>query len=437
MRRLSAAGFVLVLLFLTSCKTTAPPPPVSTIPPEERAFLLDPTVSAPSVEPILRTRIQEAYGSWALGRRPAEVRLAAEKILASAPGLPAALVLLAQAEYLDGQYAAVVERMRPLLVEQPAYAAAVLLAGRSLERLGDSAAAYEIYSKLADLDATCAAKASELKVPLIRDLTAKAKEAVASARLEDALSLLARLETLAPGQKANLEIRLEIHRARNETREELALLRQLAPIDGSRPLRERLGHLEVEMGDVKAGLEVFEALLRDSPGDPDLVAQVDRAKFRWRLERLPQRIRTIARKAELSRADLASLLFWLLPQVQHSPAVDPPIASDILNHPAQQEILRVTDLELMEVDETLHRFNPEAASSRRAALAAVLALLSQQDVPCVAGEPLAKDARAWVCRKGVECGLLGDESQCLPGTPISGTEAVDLLKACLDRLGNS
>lgn len=437
MRRLSAAGFLVVLLFLVSCKTTAPPPPVSTIPPEERAFLLDPTVSAPSVEPILRTRIQEAYGSWSLGRRPAEVKLTAEKILASAPGLPAATVLLAQAEYLDGQYAAVVERLRPLLVEQPAYAAAALLAGRSHEKLGDSAAAYEVYSKLADLDATSAAKAAELKAPLVQDLTATAKEAVAGGRLEEALALLARLESLAPGQKANLEIRLEIHRARNETREELALLRQLAPVDGSRLVRERLGHLEVEMGDVKAGLEIFESLLRESPGDSALAVQVDRAKFRWRLERLPQRIRNIARKAELSRADLASLLFWLLPQVQHSPAVDPPIASDILNHPAQQEILRVTDLELMEVDETLHRFNPDAVSSRRAALAAILALLAQQDVPCVAGEPLAKDARAWVCRKGVECGLLGDESQCQPGTPISGTDAVDLLKACLDRLGNS
>lgn len=437
MRRLSAAGFLVVLLILASCKTAAPPPPVSTIPPEERAFLLDPTVSAPSVEPILRTRIQEAYNSWSLGRRPAEVRLTAEKILASAPDQPAAVVLLAQTEYLEGRYAAVVERLNPLLAEQPAYAAAVLLAGRSLERLGDIAAALETYNKVADLDSTSAAKTAELKVSLVQNLTADARAAVADGRIDEALELLARLELLAPAQRPNFEIRLEIHRARNETREELALLRQLAPIDGSRPTRERLGQLEVEMGDVKAGLEIFEALLRESPGDPELLAQVDRAKFRWRLERLPQRIRTIARKPELTRADLASLLFWLLPQVQHSPAVDPPIASDILNHPAQQEILRVTDLELMEVDETLHRFNPDAVSSRRAALAAILALLAQQDVPCVAGEPLAKDARAWVCRKGVECGLLGDESQCQPGTPISGTDAVDLLKACLDRLGDS
>ncbi len=92
-------------------------------------------------------------------------------------------------------------------------------------------------------------------------------------------------------------------------------------------------------------------------------------------------MQAIARKSELTRADLASLLFWLLPPVQHSPAVDPPIASDILNHPAQQEILRVTDLELMEVDETLHRFNPDATSSRRATLAALLAVLAQQRLP--------------------------------------------------------
>jgi tetratricopeptide (TPR) repeat protein len=437
MRRLPAAGFLLVLLVIASCKTAAPPPPRPTIPPEEREFLLNPTVAAPSVEPFLHARIEEAYRSFDQGRSPAEVEAVARKILEAAPGVPSALVLLAQTEYLTGQYQAVVERLRPLLEEQPAYVAAAVLAGRSYERLGDELAAFEAYRGVAELDRVAGARAAELRRKAVELMTAEARQAAGESRYEDAEAILARVDALAPGLKSSLEIRLEIHRGRNQVREELAVLRQLAHLDSSRTVRERLGQLEVDIGDVKAGLEVFEALLREQPGDAGLLAQVDRAKFRWRLERLPARVRAIARKAELTRADLASLLYWLLPPVQHSPVVDPPIAGDILNHPAQQEILRVTDLGLMEVDETLHRFNPDGASNRRATLAALLALLARQRLPCVAGESLAKDARAWVCRKSVECGLLGDESRCQPGSPISGTDAVDLLKACLDRLGDS
>lgn len=436
MRRLSAAGLVFVLLILAGCKTAAPPPPETTIPPEERAFLLDPTVSAPSVEPALRAQIQEAFRSLDLGRSAAEVEAIARKMLASAADNPAALVLLAEAEFLSGRFREAADRLGPLLANHPSYTAAGLLAARSLEKLEAKFAAFEVYHRFSETEPIAAAKASELAAAAIDLLAEKARAAVAEGQLEEADKILSRLDSLSPHHRRSLEIRLEIAKVRGQPREELAILRQLAPMDSGNGYRERLGNLEVELGDVKAGLEILESLLRAEPSNADFAAQVDRAKFRWRLERLPKRVQNLVRKPELTRADLATLIFWLLPQVQHSPAVDPPISSDILNHPAQQEILRVTDLDLMEVDETLHRFNPDVATSRRATLAALLAVMAQQGVPCVAGEPLARDARAWVCRKSVECGLLREESQCQPGTSISGTDAVDLLKDCLDHLGD-
>lgn len=436
MRRF-AAGALLLLPLLVSCKTAAPPTPVPTIPPEERAFLLDPTVSAPSGDASFEQQVEAAYRSFDAGRPTREVAALAQKLLAASPDAPSALVLLAQSEYLEGRYRDAAERLRPVLAAHPGYAAAALVAGRSRERLGENLAAFEAYRGAADLDATAASKTAELTRSAVDSLAVEARQAAAGGRFEEAESILTRIDSLAPGLRSSLEVRLVIARGRRQNREEMALLRQLARLDNSREVRERLGQLEVEIGDVKAGLEALESLLREYPGDRSLTAQVERAKFRWRLERLPPRVQAIARKSELTRADLASLLYWLLPPVQHSPTVDPPIASDILNHPAQQEILRVTDLELMEVDETLHRFNPDVATSRRAALAALLAVLAQQRVPCVAGEPLARDARAWVCRKGAECGLLGDESQCQAATSISGSDAVDLIKACLDQLGDS
>jgi hypothetical protein len=49
-----------------------------------------------------------------------------------------------------------------------------------------------------------------------------------------------------------------------------------------------------------------------------------------------------------------------VPQIRTARPGAAQIASDIVDHPSRDEIARVANLGLMSIDETLHRFSPNA-----------------------------------------------------------------------------
>ena len=248
---------------------------------------------------------------------------------------------------------------------------------------------------------------------------------------------------MADGARLGLERRLYFETGRRE--QELETIRLLVadglPLAEDGPtlqeLELRLGDLELEVGDVRAGMELFERLAAENPDDPVPADRVEKARFLWRLELLPPKVQEIARAQELDRADLATLLYWLFPTVRFSEADDPPIATDILDHDQREEILRVLDLGLMDVDETVHRFHPDQGATRQVLLAALLGLLQSAEppAPCVAGEPtlpVQSRSRRWICETATRCGLMTDAVECLPAAVLSGVEAVDLVRRGLN-----
>jgi hypothetical protein len=439
MRRILLYGLLGALLSIhTACRSSAPPPSPPTLPADELPFLLEPTGSYPGeVDPALRLQIKAGFDSFHQGRPPAEVERVAREILLAAPGQGAASILLAEAVYLQRRYQESGGIGRQVLSQNPDYLAAILLTARSAERLGESFESFELYRRIGHRSPVAAEKAAALMPQAVENVRGRFQAALDEQRIADAEALAVQLDTWLPDSTEALDARFRIAVAKADARTELELLRALVARQPSRSYRERQAELEVAMGDVRSGLSQLEALAREFPEDTKLPALVDRAKFRWHLERLPARVQRIARNDTLTRADLAALLYWLVPKVRYSPTIDPPIAGDILNHPGQQEILRVADYGLLEIDETLHRFNPEATASRRLSLHAALSLLAKERIPCAtAGERTAgRDARALTCRRAVECGLALDEAACLRNEAISGSEMVDILKRCLDLMG--
>jgi len=216
-----------------------------------------------------------------------------------------------------------------------------------------------------------------------------------------------------------------------------------SPAGGGRAsdeILERLGDLELEIGDVRAGLEQFEMLAERYPDAPELAEKVARAKFLWRLELLPPYVQELAKKARLNRAEFATLLYWLVPEVRYAQVSNPPIATDILDHPRREEILRVMNLGLMSIDQTLHRFAPAAPMTRVLALMALIRLLKLSDLEfsCLAEVEATALAGSWTltCRKAAQCRMIPEEADCLPAAEISGPEALDLFRRCLDLLGS-
>ena len=448
MRRLVALATLTVSFFwLIGCASSAPEGVVSRIPVSEQLYVEDPLAGYPlTVAPEIRQRLRAAFAGFDAGEALTAVAAEAEAMLAEDPSLLPAVVLRAQVDFLSRADRAAVDRLMPILDELPDYVAASLLAARAQERLGATIKAYVVFDALAPINRIAEGRAGELRAKAIEIVERRFDDALSRGRAEEASAHLELLESWALDEAVMLDLQRRFFYETGDALGELETLRRIAELASEtgeieHDPRRRLGELELEVGDVRAGMDLFEALALEYPEDPELVEQVERARFLWRLELLPPKIKDIARLPELSRADLASLLYWLFPSVRFSPVDNPPIAADILDHANREEVLRVLDLELMSVDETVHRFGPDRGATRQTALAALLTLLqtAETPAPCMDGELHAtagSRTRRWVCGKAVDCSLIAETTECLPAATLSGNEAIDLVRRCLDHIGS-
>ncbi len=432
---------------LVSCATPEVPTPVTRLVVRDDPYLLDPGASYPlaGVSELAR-RAEVAYGALRRGEELAEVETAGRDLLADDPGFHPATVLLAQVEYLRDEDDAALELLRPVVDELPGYQAAQMLLGRAAERSGDLPAAFEAFAQVApEADSAihnlAAGRARKLRPRAVETMFDRLRDAVSRGRLEDAVGYLAWLDAWDPGSREALEGTRLVAVERGDPETELAAVRRLAEQTGERQFRQREAELEVEIGDLRSGLEKLEALSREFPDDQQLVESFEQAEFLWRLRLLPPEVQDIGRKAEIDRADVSSLLYWLIPRVRYSQVTNPPIAADILDHPRREVILRVLSLGLMEIDETLHRFDPAAPARRVAVLKAQLALLdsSPQRLSCL-GDPGALELdRSWssLCGHAARCRLIPEAADCRPAASISGAEALELFRQTLNLLGSS
>jgi hypothetical protein len=145
---------------------------------------------------------------------------------------------------------------------------------------------------------------------------------------------------------------------------------------------------------------------------------------------LPKDVQDVASKPELTKADLAVLLYWLIPNVRYGRPTAGRIATDVLEHRHQEEIVRVVNLGLMDVDQTLHRFSPGAPARRSTALRSLGLVLSRfgQKLTCLSAKG--------VCETAESCGLVPPEEECRATAALTGGEAVELIRRTLKHLGS-
>ncbi len=186
------------------------------------------------------------------------------------------------------------------------------------------------------------------------------------------------------------------------------------------------------VGDPGAGLQIIQNLASDSPRDPVLAEKLEAAKFRWRVSLLPKQVQEVAAKPSLDKADLAVLLYWLVPNVRYGRPTSGRIATDVLEHRHQEEIVRVVNLGLMEVDSTLHRFSPSATVRRGTVLRSLLLALAR-----FGGKLSCQPAQGGNCDAAARCGVLAEGEECRTGSSISGGEAVELIRRALKHMGRS
>lgn len=445
-RAASRAGALLVFLWslcLGACGTQAPQAPqTQALPTEQLTWIVDPFSGYPlEADEARKAFFRTAYDELRRGGPPASAASKALGLLQDDPGYHPATVLLAQALYLQDRPAEAARQLAPVVATLPDYVPAALLHARALEETGDVAAAYRAYLDLADIQPVAAQRAMRLADPALDVMHSRFDDAMNRGRVDEAETVLDTLRSWAAEAPRTLESMRRFQVVTGDEEGELETLRQLLVIDPTPERRLRAGVLELEVGDLRSGLDALEAMDPTQlvePADRDQLAQaIDRGRFLRRLDLLPTQVRDIAELGELTRADLASLVYWLFPSVRFAPLENPPIAADILDHPYRQEILKVAAQDVMEVDETVHRFFPERPALRSEVLAAILDLLldGEPRPACLADASEVKRSATWICDRAARCRLLDEAAECLPSAGISGQEALGLFQKGLAQLG--
>ncbi len=401
----------------------------------DEAFLVEPLAGfVGTIDPERRSAIDQGHRGL---RQRAEIESAASiaaEILALDPGSAPAAVLAAQAEFARGDHAAVLVRLVPIADRTPDYTAAQLVLGRSAERLGDVALAYAAYRVIAARSPLAFERAGALHARALETVHRRLDEALDRGEVDAARRQLGLLEAWGAAETATLEAAAAVARAGGDRKAELIAVRGLAerhPEDHK--LLERRADLELAIGDPSAAVSIVQSLVDRDPQDRRLLDKLDATKFRWRITFLPPDVRELATRPTLNRAELAVLLYWLVPEVRYARPTAGRIAADVLDQPRQEEIIRVVNLGLLDVDTDLHRFHPTSVARRAAAFSSFLRVLQkfERKAACLA------ESLGSVCAEATRCGLLSAADECRPREGMSGAEAVEAIRKLLGHLGGA
>jgi tetratricopeptide (TPR) repeat protein len=192
----------------------------------------------------------------------------------------------------------------------------------------------------------------------------------------------------------------------------------LDPSDAS--LTRAAAALAMKAGRYADAVGLYEELAKSDPSFAEPLAE---AVFQFQVQILPETAREAALSPRLTRAQLAALLWWLVPEVREakvSTGID--VAVDAVDRPDSQSVVRAIALGFFAVPRDTHRVGVDQAVTR-AEMAACLkrvALLASSGAPvegCL-GEEAPSPADL------AECGILLSPS----ARTITGREAVRALE---------
>jgi hypothetical protein len=343
------------------------------------------------------------------------------------------LVLEAQARFVGGAYAVVLATLDPVRRAAPGYTAAQVLYGRAAERLDRPLEALAAYWTVRQSSPAAAARVGSLLDGSLDRLAERVEEGLAAGMTGEAQGAVELMQLYAPDDQRTLLAAQALAAAAGDPLAQLGRLRELTARPGADPeLVRRRAELELEVGEPAFAVRLAEELAAADPSDPGYAELLQRARFEWRLDVLPPEVGRLGRGGELSRADYAVLLYWLFPGVRYGRSTEARIASDIIDHEEREQIVRVINLGLLEVD-SVHRFEPDAPVRRTDALRALLLLVegSGEGGTCleaVGGLPRSSDG---LCGAARACGIVSGPDECLPAGSLTGPEALELIRRTL------
>lgn len=432
--------FVLGSALALACSRTAPRPVRVPLADSVRRFLVSPVEGVRTGGPGPQdAAVSRAFSALLAG----DVDLAegqASGLVRAEPSDVASRALLAQIELVRGRPADAVARLKPLSESEPGYPAVQLTLGRASELAGDAATAFLAYQQIASAIPVAAERVAALGPEAAGQVAGRLQTALEAGDSSAVDGWLAWLERWLPRERATVEARRLVSAKRGDLAGELKAVRRLsAESPGDRALLWRLGELELAAGDPGKGLEIFEGLAARSPGDPAVSEGLAKARFAWRLATLPSQVQSAVRKPQLTRADLATMIYWLVPGVRTGRPSAGAIASDVLDHPRREEIVRVVNFGVMRIDDSLHLFEPGRPATRgevNATMGRLLSLFGKgRGCTRASGSGVEGTGREGNCGLLLRCQVVSSTAACLAPAAPAGSEVLEALRRTLDALG--
>jgi tetratricopeptide (TPR) repeat protein len=404
-------------LVAAGCTTPDKPAPVVTPSGGDR-FLVDPRLGYDvAISPLVAPKFETAW-RWTLAGDELEAQRRLAEILARNPDFVPATLAGAALDLRAGRLAHARTTVAEMVRLYPEWTAARVYEAELAYRDKQTRVAYDLYRALAN-DANApdfvAERLEELRGAIFNDLYAAAQTAPdteAVRLLREALALNA--GAIEP--RILLAQKLVAQKQYDVARTELDPLLNSAPDRAE--VQEMLAEIDVGRGRYQEAIVRFDRLARRT-NEERYARRLEEIKVEWSAANMPAHYRTALNSASITRAELATLLYWTVPSVRFAQNLGtPPIATDIENVPGREEIIRAIALGLFDVDPVTRRVSAyrQVTASRLAShLARVLQL---RGAPCARSVP--QDRVLTACAVTLPARASDD--------PISGREAVAALQ---------
>ena len=416
--RKSKILFVFALaLIAAGCTPPDRPAPV-VVPEGGDRFLVDPRLGwSGTAAPTVAQKFDTAW-RWTLAgdeveaqRRLAEIQ---QRNPEFAPATLATAVLDIRAGRLDTARATVADA----LARDANWTAARLYEAEIAYRSKETRAAYDLYRVLStdpNAPSFVAERVDELRGAIFNDLFAAAQtapDAEAVRLLREALALNA--GAIEP--RILLAQKLVAQKQYDAARTELEPLLNTAPDRAE--VQEMLAEIEVGRGRYQEAIVRYDRLARRT-NDPRYAQRLEEIKVEWSAANMPAHYRSAMDSAAITRAELATLLYWTVPSVRFAQNLStPPIAIDIEDAQGREEIIRAIALGLYEVDPVTRRVSPFRQVTHARFTTHLARVLQLRGATCARGVAADKALSA--------CGITVPAVEA--DAPVTGREALAALQ---------
>ena len=288
----------------------------------------------------------------------------------------------------------------------------------------DALALYELAVARAPDRQGLKARAEELRAAARAELLRQSKELGEKEDWRGARSRINRAIELDPKSAELYTLAGDLENAAGSG--EAALQRYREAIDlGAKDLamRQKAAELALELSELALAVSLFDGLERE---EPRFREPSERARLLFRVSNWPAPEREAASSARLTRADAATLVWWMIPEVREARVAAGVIASDVVSRRDSRALERALSLGLLEVDGRTHRANPDGTlgvtAGARLLLRLVAFLSASRPPPACFGSATPRTG-AEAVRIASLCGLLAERERAgAPPPALSGPE---------------